>query len=245
MASPPSTTRAATAPASGWCGSADASPALRAAAEPHLRALAEDVRATAHLTVADGDDGVAVAVVEPSSTAFHVAYRTGSRHPDRGAAGKAILGGRRPPAQRRRWYVTTGELQEGAVGLAAPLGHGQIEASVGVVTLGRIDERRIGRPSWPRPPRYGPTCPAHRPPARRTSSRPEGVGPAARARLPCAAGVIMSRRTVGVVLAVVGAVGIAGSFAWREAVEPRLVKFPTDLDETRSTPARSRSTWTR
>ena len=42
----------------------------------------------------------------------------------------------------------------------------------------------------------------------------------------------MSRRTVGVVLAVVGAVGIAGSFAWREAVEPRLVKFPTDLDET-------------
>jgi hypothetical protein len=42
----------------------------------------------------------------------------------------------------------------------------------------------------------------------------------------------MSRRTVGVVLAVVGGVGIAGSFAWREAVEPRLVKFPTDLDET-------------
>jgi hypothetical protein len=62
----------------------------------------------------------------------------------RGAAGKAILGGRRPPAQQRQWYVTTGELQEGAVGLAAPLGHGQVEASVGVVTLGRIDERRIG-----------------------------------------------------------------------------------------------------
>jgi DNA-binding IclR family transcriptional regulator len=120
-------------------------PVLRTAAEPHLRALAEGLRATAHLTVADGDDAVAVAVVEPSSTAFHVAYRTGSRHPlDRGAAGKAILGGRRSPVQRRRWYVTTGELQEGAVGLAAPLGHGQIEASVGIVTLGRIDERRIG-----------------------------------------------------------------------------------------------------
>ena len=120
-------------------------PALRAAAEPHLRLLADEVGATAHLTVADGDDGVAVAVVEPSATAYHVAYRTGSRHPlDRGAAGKAILGGRRSPAQRRRWYLTTGELQEGAVGLAAPLGHGQIEASVGVVALGRIDERRIG-----------------------------------------------------------------------------------------------------
>ena len=120
-------------------------PVLRAAAEPHLRVLADEVGATAHLTVADGDDGVAVAVVEPSATSFHVAYRTGSRHPlDRGAAGKAILGGRRPPGQRRRWYLTAGELQEGAVGLATPLGHGQIEASVGVVTLGRIDERRIG-----------------------------------------------------------------------------------------------------
>jgi hypothetical protein len=42
----------------------------------------------------------------------------------------------------------------------------------------------------------------------------------------------MSRRTVGVVLAAIGAIGIAGSFAWREAVEPRLVKYPTDLDET-------------
>jgi hypothetical protein len=42
----------------------------------------------------------------------------------------------------------------------------------------------------------------------------------------------MGRRTVGVVLTAVGAVGIAGSFAWREAVEPRLVKYPTDLDET-------------
>ena len=42
----------------------------------------------------------------------------------------------------------------------------------------------------------------------------------------------MSRRTVGVVLAAIGAVGIAGSFGWREVAEPRLVKFPTDLDET-------------
>jgi DNA-binding transcriptional ArsR family regulator len=120
-------------------------PALRAAAEPHLRVLADQVGATAHLTVADGEDGVAVAVIEPSATSYHVAYRTGTRHPlERGAAGQAILGGRRPPAHRRRWYLTTGELQEGAVGLATPLGHSQIEASVGVVALGRIDERRIG-----------------------------------------------------------------------------------------------------
>ena len=118
-------------------------PVVRAAAEPHLRVLAEQVGATAHLTAAEEDEAVAVAVVEPSSTAFHVAYRTGSRHPlDRGAAGKAILGSRK--ARPRRWYVTSGELQAGATGLAAPLRHSLIEASVGVVTIGAIDEKVVG-----------------------------------------------------------------------------------------------------
>ncbi|NUR83093.1 MAG: helix-turn-helix domain-containing protein, partial [Nonomuraea sp.] len=55
-------------------------PLLRAAALPTLRRLAEQVGATAHLTVAEGDDGLAVAVVEPSWTDMHVAYREGSRH---------------------------------------------------------------------------------------------------------------------------------------------------------------------
>jgi DNA-binding IclR family transcriptional regulator len=65
-------------------------PQLRMAANPALRELAEKVGATAHLTVADGSEAQAVAVVEPSWTAFHVAYRVGSRHPvHRGAAGKA------------------------------------------------------------------------------------------------------------------------------------------------------------
>ena len=66
-------------------------PLLRAAAVPTLRRLAEEVGATAHLTVAEGDDGLAVAVVEPSWTNMHVAYREGSRHPlAKGAAGQAI-----------------------------------------------------------------------------------------------------------------------------------------------------------
>ncbi len=70
-------------------------PALRATAEPHLRVLADEVGATAHLTMAEGDDGIAIVVVVPSATSVHVAYRTGSRHPlDRGAAGRAILGAR-------------------------------------------------------------------------------------------------------------------------------------------------------
>jgi hypothetical protein len=37
---------------------------------------------------------------------------------------------------------------------------------------------------------------------------------------------------VGVVLTALGVVGIAGSFAWKSVAEPRLVKYPTDVDET-------------
>ena len=69
---------------------------------PVLRALAEAVGCTAHLTVADGDEALALAVVEPSWTDFHVGYRVGSRHPlDRGAAGKAILARPRARSARR------------------------------------------------------------------------------------------------------------------------------------------------
>ncbi|WP_225844437.1 IclR family transcriptional regulator [Streptomyces sp. HPF1205] len=70
-------------------------PLLREAALPALRSLAEDIGATAHLTLVDGSEALAVAVVEPTWTDYHVAYRTGFRHAlDRGAAGRAILAGR-------------------------------------------------------------------------------------------------------------------------------------------------------
>jgi DNA-binding IclR family transcriptional regulator len=108
-----------------------------------LRGLAEHVGATAHLTVADGDEAQAVAVVEPSWTDFHVAYRVGSRHPlRRGAAGKAIL--LRPDAGVQ-WAVTTGELQPGAHGVAAPVrGVPGLRASVGVVALQPLEAGKIG-----------------------------------------------------------------------------------------------------
>lgn len=114
-------------------------PLLRAAALPTLRRLAEDVGATAHLTVAEGDDGLAVAVVEPSWTNMHVAYREGSRHSLLlGAAGQAILALREGRAD---YLVTEGQLQEGARGIAAPVaGLPWLEASVGVVTFGPLDE---------------------------------------------------------------------------------------------------------
>jgi DNA-binding IclR family transcriptional regulator len=115
-----------------------AQPLVADAALPALRELAERVGATAHLTVVEGAEAVALAVVEPSWTRFHVAYRTGSRHPlERGAAGRAILAGRTGAVEP---VSTTGELEPGAYGVAAPvLGVEGLEASVGVVALAPLD----------------------------------------------------------------------------------------------------------
>ena len=111
---------------------------LRQAAAPVLRRLADATGATAHLTIADHDEGIAIAVESPRWTDVHVAYRIGSRHRlDRGAAGKAISGGRRGMVDV---VETHDELQAGAHGFAVPvLGVEGLEASVGVVSLGSLE----------------------------------------------------------------------------------------------------------
>ncbi|MEY9932332.1 DNA-binding IclR family transcriptional regulator [Catenulispora sp. GP43] len=124
-------------------------PLLREAATPPLRRLAEAVGATAHLTVAEGPDALAIAVVEPTWTDYHMAYRVGSRHRlAQGAAGKAILLGRsragRPPSASKDpatlYTVSEGELQPGAHGIAAPIREVPgLEASVGVVSFAPLD----------------------------------------------------------------------------------------------------------
>ncbi len=122
-------------------------PVLRELANPVLRALAERIGSTAHLTVADGGEALAIAVVEPSWTDYHVAYRVGARHPlEQGAGGKAILLGRTPPGHAAPPYVeTVGEIQAGARGVAAPvLGVEGLEASVGIVSLGDLDAQVVG-----------------------------------------------------------------------------------------------------
>lgn len=122
-------------------------PVLRERANPVLRALAEEVGSTAHLTVADGGEALAIAVVEPSWTDFHVSYRVGARHPlEQGAAGKAIMAGRAATAISPATYVeTTGEIQAGAHGVAAPvLGVEGLEASIGIVSLGVLDAGEVG-----------------------------------------------------------------------------------------------------
>ncbi len=117
-------------------------PQLREAARPVLRELAEKVGATAHLSVAQGDQAQAVAVVEPSWTSFHVAYRVGTRHPlSAGAAGKAIT--LRPGGEG--WVTSSGELEAGASGVAAPVrGVPGLKASVGVVSLEPLDASVVG-----------------------------------------------------------------------------------------------------
>jgi DNA-binding IclR family transcriptional regulator len=117
-------------------------PLLRESALPALRRLAEDLGATAHLTVAEGSEALAVAVVEPSWTDYHMAYRVGSRHPlAQGAAGRAILLARSPAADGGPAFAASeSELQPGAHGLAAPiLDVVGLEASVGVVSFTTFD----------------------------------------------------------------------------------------------------------
>jgi DNA-binding IclR family transcriptional regulator len=121
-------------------------PVLRELASPVLRALAERIGSTAHLTVADGGEALAIAVVEPSWTDYHVAYRVGARHPlEQGAGGKAILLGRVQHVHAPGWVETVGEIQAGARGVAAPvLGVDGLEASVGIVSLGDLDANIVG-----------------------------------------------------------------------------------------------------
>ena len=119
---------------------AQVQPLLRETALPVLRELAETVGATAHLSVLDGVEAIAVAVVEPSWTAYHVAYRLGSRHPaELGAAGRALS------AAHGTWVSSSGELQPGAHGIAAPVpGRVGLVASIGVVALAPLDEAAVG-----------------------------------------------------------------------------------------------------
>jgi DNA-binding IclR family transcriptional regulator len=115
-------------------------PHLRAIALPELRRLAEELDATATLTIADGEEAVALAVVEPPGSDIHVAYRPGLRHPlTRGASGKAILSGRSGDG---RGAESHGELEPGAYGVAAPIVlNGWSDASIGAVALAPFPRR--------------------------------------------------------------------------------------------------------
>ncbi|HEU4997911.1 MAG TPA: helix-turn-helix domain-containing protein [Lapillicoccus sp.] len=115
----------------------NALPALGMDAHAVLRRLAEETGAAAHLAVAEGDESVAVAVVEPRTATYHLAYRVGSRLPvTQGALGRAILAAR---LDRSELCTSSGEVIPGTSGAALPvLGLG-LAAAVGVVAPHDLD----------------------------------------------------------------------------------------------------------
>lgn len=129
---------------------------------PVLHALADETRATAFVSVAQGQNCVVVLVAEPEGTLLRVGYRVGSSHPiDRGAAGIAILAlrpespGDSEAVRRARadgYSLTRGQLEHGAVGIASgialPQGVGPgagLERSVGVVAIDGLDTDRAAQ----------------------------------------------------------------------------------------------------
>ncbi|MFC9358872.1 helix-turn-helix domain-containing protein [Rhodococcus sp. NPDC057014] len=104
---------------------------LRDQATPPMRQLANTLGASVALFVAEAEDAVAVAVVEPADAPLRVAFRQGGRHPlDRGAAGYALLAaqperpGENPrvtEARQRGYVISFGEVAPGFWGLGVPL----------------------------------------------------------------------------------------------------------------------------
>ena len=104
---------------------------IRELSLPILRGLADEVGTTVSLLVAEGDQQVAIAVIEPTQVSYQLSFHEGSCYPlDRGAAGIALLAsmparpGERELVTRTReqgWVITHGEIEPGTYGLAVPV----------------------------------------------------------------------------------------------------------------------------
>jgi DNA-binding IclR family transcriptional regulator len=107
---------------------------LRDTALPIMRELSEELRSTVALLIREGEEVVGIATAAPVSAPYHLAFRTGSRHPlGRGSAGICLLSalpprpGERPEVTRARaqgFAVSKGEVEPGAHGLAVLIRHG-------------------------------------------------------------------------------------------------------------------------
>jgi DNA-binding IclR family transcriptional regulator len=123
-------------------------PRLQEVAGPLLQALADELTATAALTVRDGEEGAVVLDVRsPRNADMHITYRPGLRHPVAIAASGIALLAASPPrpserrvvtqARERGWSHSTGELLPGATGVAAPVP--TADAAVSAVWIGDRD----------------------------------------------------------------------------------------------------------
>jgi hypothetical protein len=99
-----------------------------------LEHLVEDVGATVHFSVADGDESVSVVVVEPRSSSYHLAYHPGSRHPlSVGALGRALTAAAKG---ERGTFTSANEVIPGATGITAAVpGIPGLPGTIGAVTL--------------------------------------------------------------------------------------------------------------
>ena len=131
---------------------------LQTAALPQLDALVAGLGMTAFLVVRAGDDAVTVTSIEPQTSAAHVAYRPGIRHPvGRGAPGLALLipeparPDDRPELTEARelgWASSHGEVIAGFRSVAAPvLGpDGGVRGALAVVFVDdAVDTAEVGR----------------------------------------------------------------------------------------------------
>lgn len=109
----------------------DYQPDLRNASRPVLEHLAETLNVSACLFVEDGDEVVAVQVVEPQTDRVRLTFKIGSRHPiDLGSAAYAIAAvyderpDERPEvgvARRDGFSRSHGEVEPGAFGVSVPV----------------------------------------------------------------------------------------------------------------------------
>ena len=104
---------------------------LREVAHPILRDLAARIAATVALYVAEGDEAVCLAVVEPTAAEVRISFRPGGRQPlDHGSAGHALRAVMPPKpgepeaatgARKRGYALSHGEVEPGTYSAAVPL----------------------------------------------------------------------------------------------------------------------------
>lgn len=126
-------------------------PTLRELALPVMREVADQIGCTVSLFVVNGAEAMSIALVEPTTVAHHVAFKAGMRTPiNRGSAGYALLAAGPPspgePAEaalaRERGYATsTGEVESGAYGVAAPIPGANPCACLNIITY-RADQAK-------------------------------------------------------------------------------------------------------
>jgi DNA-binding IclR family transcriptional regulator len=121
-------------------------PTLRDVARPVMQSLADRLQSTISLFVEQGDEAVAISLVEPTTASHHIAFMPGMRTPlNLGAAAYAILASSPATpdepaavgAAREHGYARShGEIEAGAYGVAAwiPMGEPGTRACLNLIT---------------------------------------------------------------------------------------------------------------